>query len=124
MRSCHTAHQYNVTHVFILYVNMIKARGGILTQFIIDNVLLETEKKKAEVSVAALHSVIVPELPYGVEEKLIPEEGEASRQRRLDEARRQAFEVASHALLSGDLDGAVHQAFVASHLMVRNSGRR
>lgn len=67
---------------------MKKADGGILTQLIIDKVLQDVQKKKAEVSVSAFPSVTLPELLYGVEEKLVPEEGEAGRQRSLDEARR------------------------------------
>lgn len=45
-------------------------------------------EKKAEVSVLSFPSVIVPEFPYGIEEKLIPEEGEACWQCSLDKTRR------------------------------------
>lgn len=58
----------------------------------------------------------LPEVLDGVEEKLIPEKGEASRQCGLQKAGRQTLEEASDALLFGYLDRAVHQASIAPHL--------
>lgn len=57
----------------------------------------------------------------GVEEELVPVEGEACGQRCLHQAGREAFEEASDPLLSGDLNHAVHQAPVAPHLRTRGN---
>lgn len=62
----------------------------------------------------------LPEVMYGIEEKFIPKKGEACWERSLHKAGRQAFEEASHALLSGYLKRAIHQASITPHLRVRN----
>lgn len=68
----------------------------------------------------AVCSPALLEVMHGIEEKFIPKKGEACWQCSLHQAGREAFEEASHALLFGYLNHAVHQASVSPHLHERD----